>query len=217
MIQKPIVPFTGFPPRTGIPALSSLLLVLFFTAGCSIQSEGVWCDLPDLSPRQALALAQNQEGPASFPPQDLTAGRGRVVQMGRRLTMLVEVLDDYGAVTGSGLVTCLYPALEPSQFDNIPCQVSSGETPEYFFTAIAGMRQGGVRRITLPRTHTPPNSTMRFFIDAGTGNKLCEIPTDREVALRITMISIRRPKIVILTTYSVPAMRNRKVTELWCW
>jgi hypothetical protein len=193
------------------------LLVLLFSTGCSITNEGVWHDIPDLNPKNALILAQDQEGPASFPPQDLVEGRGRVVQMGRRLVMLVEVLDDEEAVVDSGRVTCLYPALEPSRYDNLPCNVSSGKTPDYFFPTIAGMRQGGVRQIILPRTHMPPDSAKRYFIDAVTGNRLCEMPVDREVKLRISVNEVRRPKIVIMTSYSIPAMRDRRVVELWSW
>jgi hypothetical protein len=200
-----------------IPLLCSLVALLLFAAGCSIKSEGVWYDIPDLSPREALLLAQDQEGPASFPPRDLVEGRGRVVQMGRRLVMLVEVLNDEGSVVDSGRVTCLYPALEPSRYDYLPCAVSSGKVPDYFFPTIAGMRRGGVRQVILPRTNMPPDSTKRFFIDAVSGNRLCEIPVDREVALRITVTEVRRPKIVIMTTYSVPAMRDRRVMELWSW
>ena len=203
--------------KNSVPVLCSLLALLFLAAGCSINSDGVWYDIPNLTPKNALILAQDQEGPASFPPRDLVEGRGRVVQMGRRLEMLVEVLGENEEVLDSGRVTCLYPPLEPSRYDNLPCNVSSGKVPDYFFPTIAGMRRGGVRQVILPRTHTPPDSTKRFFIDAVTGNRLCEIPVDREVILRITVTGVRRPKIVIMTTYSVPAMRDRRVVELWRW
>ena len=177
----------------------------------------IWYDHGNLSPREALGLAQDEAGRASFEPEDITKGKGRVVQHGRRITLLVEVLDGAGNTASSGQMSFLYPPIDTDRHQGIPCQVQSGKIPEYFFTCIAGMRAGGVRRIILPSTSRDPDSEPRRFIDAATGQVAAELPQDQEVPLRITILKVCRPAIKLVTTYSVPAMRERRIMELWCW
>lgn len=192
-----------------------LLAVTLLGAGCSVSGVDGWTDIGDLSPRQAVAFSENEEGPASFGPVELAVGKGRVVQHGRRITMRIEVLGDRDEVVGRGDLTFLYPPLDPGRLGGVPCLVASGEVPPYFFPCVAGMRVGGVRRVVLPRTSAPPDTSLRRFVDAASGAVIAEVPADRDVALRVTALAVRRPTIVVRTTYSVPASRDRRVVELW--
>lgn len=192
-----------------------LLAVTLLVAGCGVSGVDGWGDIGDLGPREAVAFCESEEGPASFAPVELVAGKGRVVQHGRRITMRIEVLGDRDEVVRSGDLTFLYPPLDPGRLGGIPCTVASGQVPPYFFPCVAGMRVGGVRRVVLPRTSAPPDTTLRSFTDAATGAVVAEVPADRDVALRVTALAVRRPTIVVRTTYSVPAMRDRRIVELW--
>ncbi len=190
-----------------------IAFVLCLALGCSLD-RSVWPDVSDLSPGEALVLAQDMEGPPPFPPLDVRRGKGRVAQYGRRLLMEVSVLDDGGRTSDRLAITVLWPPVDRDRLPDgyIQVMVSSGEVPEYFFTCIAGMREGGIRDITLPRTVTPPNTAARCFRDATTGRRM-DLPGDRQVRLRVELVKVTKPRIVLLTTYSLPAMRNRRVVE----
>ncbi|GEM_PF-3702455 len=183
------------------------------TSGCSVD-RGVWPDVPDMAPREAQLLAQDMEGPPSFPTVDVKQGKGRVAQYGRRLAMRVAVMDERGGGSGSGKVTVLWPPIERDRLPGayVPVDVNSGEAPDYFFTCLAGMREGGIREMTLPRTVSPPHQASRRFRDAVSGGQI-ELPCDREVRLRVELLRVTRPRIALLTTYSIPAMRSRRVVE----
>jgi len=198
-----------------LPAV--LLILTGYFVFNKLCDGSVWYDYGNLSPRMAVVLAQDEAGRASFEPEDITKGKGRVVQHGRRITLLVEVLDGAGNTASSGQMSFLYPPIDTDRHQGVPCQVQSGKVPEYFFTCIAGMRAGGVRRIILPSTSRNPDSEPRRFIDAATGQVAAELPQDQEVPLRITILKVCRPAIKLVTTYSIPAMRNRRIMELWCW
>jgi hypothetical protein len=196
---------------------AALLVSLVIFAGCSVAEVEGWSDIGDQSPREALAMAWSEEGNAAFEPVDLARGTGRVAQYGRRMTIRVEVLDGRDSATASANVTFLYPPLDPQRYGAISCAVNSGQVPEYFFPSLAGMRVGGVRRVVLPRTRVPPDTSTRYFRDAISGAAALELPGDRAVDLRVTLLAVRRPWIRVLTTYSNPAMRNRRIVELWNW
>jgi hypothetical protein len=200
---------------TWLPA--ALLALVISVAGCSVAEVEGWSDIGNQSPREALAMAWSEEGNAAIEPAELARGTGRVAQYGRRMTIRVEVLDGRDSATASANVTFLYPPLDPQRYGAVRCMVNNGEVPEYFFPCIAGMRVGGIRRVVLPRTRVPPDTTTRFFRDAMTGTTVLELPQDRSVDLRVTLLAVRRPWIRVLTTYSIPVMRDRKIVELWNW
>ena len=181
--------------------------------GCSLD-RGVWPDVPNLRPGEAVALARDMDGQPSFPATDVKAGRGRVAQYGRRLVMEISRLDDRDQAAASGTISCLWPPVDRSRLPApyLSVDVASGETPDYFFTCVAGMREGGVREVTLPRTASPGDTSTRRFRDAVTGREM-PLPCDREVRLRVVMDRVTKPRIGLLTTYSIPAMRNRRVVE----
>lgn len=159
-------------------------------------------------------MACDLEGPPSFPTLDIRLGKGRVAQYGRRLLMEVSVLDEGGRLEDKETIAVLWPPVDrdrlPDRF--IPVMVPSGVAPQYFFTCVAGMREGGIRELTLPRTVAPPDTATRSFRDATTGRQI-DLPSDREVRLRVELLKVSKPKIVLLTTYSIPALRNRRVVE----
>lgn len=182
-------------------------------AGCSID-RGIWPDVPDLRPSEAVILAQDLEGPPSFPPSDIRQGKGRVAQYGRRLLMEIAVLGGGGEASGTGAITVLWPPVERDRLPDryIQVQVASGEVPDYFFTCVAGMREGGIRSVKLPATMPAGDTMSRRFRDADTGAEI-RLSSDRAVGLRVRMVKVTKPRIVLLTTYSIPAMRNRRVVE----
>jgi hypothetical protein len=186
---------------------------LIALAGCSLDGS-IWPDIPDLRPEEAATLAQDLEGPPSFPTVDVRQGKGRVAQYGRRLTMDIALLDEHGQPQQKETITCLWPPVDRNRLPSpyIPIEVASGETPDYFFICVAGMREGGIRVVTLPRTASPGDTVTRRFRDAATDRRI-EMPRDREVRLRIELLKVTKPRIVMLTTYSIPAMKNRKVVE----
>lgn len=197
-----------------LPGLRLLGCLTFLAlAGCSLD-RGVWPDVPNLRPREAMAMAQDIEGQPSFPVTELKTGDGRVAQYGRRLVMDITQLDERDQAKASGTMSCLWPPVDRSRLPApyITVDVASGEAPEYFFTCVAGMREGGVREVTLPRTASPGDASTRRFRDAATGREI-ELPCDREVRLRVELLRVAKPRIVMLTTYSIPAMRNRRVVE----
>jgi hypothetical protein len=181
--------------------------------GCSVD-RGVWPNVPELRPKEAEVMAQDMEGPPSFPTLDIRQGKGRVAQYGRRLMMKVTVLDEAGQPAENGEMAVLWPPVNNDRLPDpyIQVMVPSGEAPEYFFTCVAGMRAGGIRELTLPRTVAPPDTATRSFRDASTGRRI-ELPSDRAVRLRVELLEVTKPRIVLLTTYSIPAMRNRRVVE----
>jgi len=176
--------------------------------------RSVWPDIPDLRPKEAATLAQDMEGLPSFPSVDLRQGKGQVAQYGRRLAMAIALLDEHDQPQKQETITCLWPPVDRKRLPSpyIPVDVASGETPDCFFTCVAGMREGGVRVVTLPRTASPGDTSIRRFRDAITDRRI-EMPCAREVRLRIELLKVTKPRIVMLTTYSIPAMRNRRVIE----
>lgn len=128
--------------------------------------------------------------------------------------MEVSVLDEGGEPSETGMMTVLWPPVDRGRLPGsyIPVDVNSGEVPEYFFTCVAGMREGGIRSVKLPATMPAGDTTTRRFKDADAGAEI-RLPSDRAIGLRVRMMKVTKPRIALLTTYSIPAMRNRRVVE----
>jgi hypothetical protein len=190
-------------------ALLSLLLLLL--AACVPQTgDDVYVNVENQNPKGAEILSCEDEGPPSFPAEDVEEGSGRVAQYGRKMKVRILAPGEDGRPGQTAEVTFLYPPLDKNRWGWAAMRVNTGEVPQYFVTAIAGMRVGGTRRIKLPRIRTDADAEPRRFVDAVSGAAL-EIPSNRDVPLEVTLLSVCKPKIVVLHSSA-----DRKIVELWC-
>ena len=193
-------------------AYSTVSLFLLFQAACVLQGgDEVFRDVPNLTPKEAVIVACDTEGPPSFPVEDVKVGRGRVAQNGRKMTVRVTASGEGGRVGQTAEVAFVYPPLDRDRWGYAVMNLSTGEVPEYFFTTIAGMRVGGVRRVRLPRVTTLPDAELRRFVDAKTGATL-EIPSKLDVPLEVELLSVCKPRF-----YFQHSSGGKRVVQLGCW
>ena len=192
--------------------LSAVVLVAVFAVGCRSEcGSSVYPDYPEMDLRSATATTQGEVGPP-LPYEQVEDGSGRVVVYGRKITLRASFSDSAGRSLGAREVTVLFPRFDRERFGHAGYGIDSGEMPVYFEPMLAGMRVGTKRRFTMP-VHTRPEPwALRGIGEADplaiTGNE--PVTTESEVR------SVCKPKICMVTTWSIPSSRNQRVVEKGC-
>jgi hypothetical protein len=193
--------------RTGLLGATVLL-----GASCSLEcGREVYPDLPDSKPRSAIAMTQAEVGPA-LPFTEVVAGQGRIAMYGRKLGLRATFRERDGTSLGSGTGLVLFPKAEAA--GGAMYGLESGEMPVYFGPVLAGMRVGGTRRFEMPASSGASPEPWCF---RGIGRTVdLAVPSGRPVVVELEVVSVCKPKICVQTTWSIPAMRNRRMVELGC-
>lgn len=173
--------------------------------------SSVYPDVPEFDARLAVAMTHAETGPP-LPSHDVAPGRGRAAQWGRKVGLRVTFRDTRGTPLGRVEGLFLFPPIERSDFETASIDVDSGQMPAYFGPLLAGLRVGGVRRFTLLAAPTGEPWRVRPIGATNT----TEIPATQPVTTDIELLSVCKPKICLVTTWSVPAASQRRVAEFGC-
>lgn len=182
--------------------------------------------LKDQNETAAANLVRSETSGITLPGTDVVVGTGRVAQMTRRWTLRFEVLVA-GRPARTAEVQLLVPALS-GRLDRSVIRagdVHDGKVPSSVLMAVAGMRVGGVRRITVPASQggsfpKPPPSSLGHptsaenmwkasikesteFVDGRTGVAVLELPIDEDAVVVARLLEVCRPHYEIATGHTI--------------
>ena len=190
----------NFLHRTNATVLIGLGIVLLSFAGCSRTcGSEIYVDVPDLSPRKVISYYMEQGG-GQFPTEELQVGKGRIAQPGRKMRIRVQAADSEGNSYGSGSVSFLDP---PFAWQTWGPGVDSGTVPQEFMAAMAGMREGGVRKFTLPMVPIEYVNAITELSDGESHHTIIQYPRGREIIFNVTLEKVCKPKFCSLLTYAI--------------
>lgn len=194
-----------------LPPLLAVVASLALAAACSYDCS-VYPDVPEQDLRRSTASLQAEVGPP-LPFLELARGNGRPVSYGRKVGLRVVATADDGAPLASTELLVLIPRAEPA--GGAMYGLDSGEVPDELPPVLAGMQVGGRRRFVLP-ARPGAHATGEPRRLRGIGGVEVGLPSDRDVTLEIEVVSVCRPRICVMTTYSIPASRDRRMIERGC-
>jgi hypothetical protein len=196
--------------RAAVVAAAAALL-----GGCQpMSAEEVYPVGRDVSPQAARAILQDV-AEVDVPFEDVVEGTGRVAQWGRRWT--VRLVPTAGAETAMGPaeVQFLFPALTLDHLAGGAFE--SGWMPMELAFALAGMRVGGTRRVTLHAQEPPSGKRSNYarwtphysgskdanyerdVRDMRTGLWVLQLAADRTVTVDATLLAVCRPHYTALS------------------
>jgi hypothetical protein len=197
--------------RSAAGRLATVVAVLVLCPGCYFScGDNVWPSHGEVSEREATNIVQAEVGP-SLPFTEVVVGQGRVVVLGRKLTLRANLATEGGAYLGSAPITVLFPEFEGERHGLYGHGLDSGDMPVYFGPVLAGMRVGGTRRFVMPRSMGGP-----WRLRSIDQEQAVEVASDVPVRVDLEVVDLCRPRICISTTFSIPASRERRAVELGC-
>lgn len=186
-----------------------MIVVLSFTVACSKCGDDVYLAGPDVPEKRAIAYYAAQYG--DYPFEDIKIGSGRIAQPGRKFFFQIDAQDEKGNSLGSGTLTFLDP---PFPTERWGYGIDSGEVPSEFLGAIRGMREGGSRKITLPRPTSVNAHT--DFVDTN-GHTVAHLSGDGATLLTVTLDHMCSPRFCSSKSYSFPGPTTvRRAREVSC-
>ena len=178
---------------------------------CSKCGEDVYLTGPDLPPDQAAAVYAAQGGDIPF--EDIKVGAGGIAQPGRMFSFQVDAHDEQGKTLGSGTLTFFDPPFSTEQWGY---GVDSGEVTPEFFGGIRGMREGGIRRFSLPRLDPRHTNAVTDLVDTE-GRAVAHLSHDSSTILTVTLVRVCHPKFCSSKSYHFPGPTVvRKSQEVSC-
>ncbi len=194
-----------------LPPLLAVGASLGLATACSYDCS-VYPDVPEQDLRRSTALLQSEVGPP-LPFLELARGSGRPVAYGRKIGLRIGAKAEDGAPLAETEALILLPRAEPAGGSMFG--LDSGEVPDELPPVLAGMQVGGRRRFVLPARPGASSSREPRHL-RGIGGGTIDLPSDRAVILEVEVVSVCRPKICVMTTYSIPASRDRRMIERGC-
>lgn len=191
--------------------LACLSLLLWFPLACSKCGDDVYLTGPDLAANRAAVIYEAEGGDIPF--DDIKVGEGRVAQPGRKFSFQVDAHDEQGNSLGSGTLTFLDP---PFSTERWGYGIDSGTVPPEFLGGIRGMREGGIRRFTLPRLDPAHIYAVTALVDTE-GRAVAHLSHDSSTILTATLIRVCRPRFCSSKSYQIPGPTVvRKAQEVSC-
>jgi hypothetical protein len=195
--------------RKSVCSLVAGLALLPGVSGCT-SSDSNCCPGRDLSSEQALHVSQATWGQVPF--EDLRIGNGRVAQPSRQLTVQVQANDATGSQLGSGRITFFAGPLDFFK----DYQYDGGIVPDEFMAGLMGMQAGGERRFTIPKSSCREPGANCLFYSIGTNSAVLQYPKDAAVTFTVDLESVCRPRIDLVTEYSIPISKHTHAVERSC-
>jgi hypothetical protein len=191
--------------------LVGLGLALCGLAGCSRAcGSKLFDDFPDYPPNK-IAYYYIAIAGAPLQTKELQVGAGRAAQPGRKMKVRVAATDGSGNSYGSGSVAFLDP---PFRTDTWGYGVDSGTVPPEFLAAIGGMREGGVRKFTLPAATS--TNAVTALSDGESHHTVIQYPHGVEVIFTVTLEKVCKPKFCSTNTLTLldsgNQMRSRETS-----
>jgi hypothetical protein len=194
------------------PVLLAILPWLALAAACSYDCSA-YPDVPESNLRSSTAMLQSEVGPP-LAYLELARGDGRPVTYGRKIGLRVAATSEDGAPLAAGEVLFLLPRAEPA--GGAAYGLDSGEVPDELPPVLAGMQVGGRRRFVLPARRSGGTAPEPWRLRGIGASAAIEIPRDGAAILEVEVLSVCRPRICVMTTYSIPASRDRRMVERGC-
>jgi hypothetical protein len=149
---------------------------------------------------------------APLQTEELQVGAGRPAQPGRKMKVRVAATDSSGNSYGAGSVAFLDP---PFRTDTWGYGVDSGTVPPEFLAAIGGMREGGVRKFTLPAATS--TNAVTSLSDGESHHTVIQYPRGVEAIFTVTLEKVCKPKFCSTTMYAIIDVgKNKQSRETSC-